>query len=115
MNNQERFVYFESGELQRSTQMELLDWAGYWTSEGLDEIEAPLQKEQTRVAIRMILTDLASMVKKVSRLAISDDIIKAATAGTVTDEMIRTVVVAIMASRLEWLTGVTSVPEEAAE
>ena len=112
MNNRERFNYFESGELQRATQMELLDWAGYWTTEGLDEITDPLQKEQTRVAINMVLSDLPTMVKKVSRLAIADDIIKATPVGGVTEEMIRTIIVAIMANRLEWLTGISTLPEE---
>lgn len=106
MNNQERYAYWESGELQKETQMELLDWAGYWTTEGLDEITDPTQKEQTRAAINLILCDLPTMVKKVSRLAISDDVIKATEAGGVTEEMVHTIVVAIMAQRLEWLTGI---------
>ena len=112
MNNRQRYEYFESGQLQRSTQMELLDWAGYWTTQGLDEITDPTQKEQTRAAINLILSELPTMVKKVSRMAISDDAIKAAEPGAVTEEMIHTIIVAIMARRLEWLTGIRASESE---
>jgi len=113
MNNNERYEYFNSGQLQRSVQMELLDWAGYWTTAGLDEITDPLQRQQTRVAINMILIDQGGgMVAKVSRLAISADVFKTKSASAVTDEDIRAVVVSIMANKLEWLTGVTSLPPE---
>ena len=112
MTNQERYTYFESGVLQRATQMELLDWAGYWTTEGLDEITDRLQKEQTRVAINMILTDTGNMTKKVARLAISYEVFKTKAAADITDEDIRLTVVNIMANKLVWLTGISSVAEE---
>ena len=107
MTNDERWTYFESGVLQRITAIELLDWAGYWTTAGLDEITDPLQKEQTRQAIRLILTDLSYAIKVVASLAISDDAIRACDAGSVPEAVIHTVVVSIMANKLEWLTGVS--------
>ena len=112
MTNQERYTYFESGVLQRATQMELLDWAGYWTTEGLDEITDRLQKDQTRVAINMILTDTGNMTKKVARLAISYEVFKTKAAADITDEDIRLTVVNIMANKLVWLTGISSVAIE---
>ena len=48
MTNQERWEYYESGALQRIVAVQLLDWAGYWTTAGLDPIEDDLQREQTR-------------------------------------------------------------------
>ena len=111
MTNQERYSYFESGVLQRTTAVELLDWAGYWTTTGLGEITDPLQKLQTRSAIRMILTNLAATNKLVAHLAISYDEIKNAEVGEVTDEIIHTVVVSIMATKLEWITGINQVPD----
>lgn len=111
MTNQERWQYFESGELQRVTAVELLDWAGYWTTEGLDEITDPLQKEQTRQAIRLILTELSRTIKIVASLAISDDAIKACDPDNVPESVIHTVIVSIMARKLEWLTGITALPE----
>lgn len=51
------------------------------------------------------------MVQKVSRLAISYDVFKTKTAEAITDEDIRLTVVNIMANKLEWLTGVTSIPQ----
>ena len=113
MTNQERYAYFESGVLQRTTAIELLDWAGYWTTTGLEEIIDPLQKLQTRAAIRMILTNLANTNKLVSHLAISYDEIKEAEVGEVTEAIIHTVVVSIMASKLEWITGINQDPNTA--
>lgn len=115
MTNQERYTYFESGVLQRTTQMELLDWAGYWATEGLDEITDRLQKEQTRVAINMILTDTGNMTKKVARLAISYDVFKTKSAAELTDEDIHLTIVNIMANKLMWLTGISSVAAEEPE
>ena len=112
MTNQERWTYFESGELQRVTAVELLDWAGYWTTAGLSEITDPLQKEQSRQAIRLILTDLSYAIKIVASLAISDDAIKNCEAGLVPEAVIHTVVVSIMANKLEWLTGLQALPDE---
>lgn len=112
MTNQERWQYFESGELQRVTAVELLDWAGYWTTEGLDEITDPLQKEQTRQAIRLILTELSYTIKIVASLAISDEAIKSCPVDNVPESVIHTVIVGIMARRLEWLTGITEITVE---
>lgn len=112
MTNEQRYVYFESGKLQKATEIELLDWAGYWATAGLDEITDPLQKMQTKVAINLILSDLGNMIKKVSRLAISDDRIKSAVPEGITDVDIHLVVVGIMAAKLSWLTGIEKLPEE---
>lgn len=111
MNNKERYEYFNSGELQRATAIELLDWAGYWATTGLDEITDSLQKEQTRQAIRMILTNLGSTNKIVSHLAISYDDLKNVEANHITDTIIRTIVTNIMTFKLEWVTGIRELPE----
>ena len=105
MTNQERWRFFESGELQRVTAIELLDWAGYWTIAGLDEITDETQKQQSREAIHMILNSLSQVTKIVASMVISDDAIRNAEAGTITEAMIRPVIVSIMANRLEWVTG----------
>ena len=112
MTNQERWQYYESGQLQRSVAVQLLDWAGYWTTAGLDEITDPLQKEQTKLTIRMILTNLSYVIKIVTNLAISDDTIKEAEINSITESMIRTVIVSILASKLEWVTNISELPEE---
>lgn len=112
MNNRERYEYFESGKLQRAVQIELLDWAGYWAEFWPDGLDDELLKLQTKEAVSRILSDLATMTKKVSRLAISADAIKSADPDGVTDAIIHTVVVQIMARRLAWLTGITEVPPE---
>ena len=111
MTNEERYIYFESGKLQKSTEIELLDWAGYWTTAGLDSVTDPLQKAQMKAAINLILNDLGMMIRKVSRLAISDDLFKTAVPEGITDADIRQVVVSIMASKLAWLTGIEALPE----
>ena len=106
MDNKQRWEYFESGQLQQKVAIQLLDWAGYWTSIGLDPIEDPLQKEQTRKAIFMILDDRGYTVKIVSSMVISMDEIKEKTPEQITDAVVYSCVVSIMASRLEWLTGI---------
>lgn len=108
MNNKERWEYYESGELQRIVAVQLLDWAGYWTTAGLDSIEDDLQKEQSRQAIKMILEDLSYAVKVVTAMLISDPVIKNGIPGYISENDIYTAVVSIMASRLEWLTGITA-------
>lgn len=110
MTNQERWNYYQSGELQRMTAVELLDWAGYWTNAGLDSITDPLKKEQTKYAIDLILKDLSGTLKVVSALAISDSTIKDCPAGTVTEQIVSTVVTVIMSTKLAWITGIESVP-----
>lgn len=109
MTNHERFAYFESGQLQEAVEIELLDWAGYWTTAGLDSITDALQKEQTAEAIRMILNDLGYMVKVTAELAISDSEIKNAEPDGVTESMIYGAVTAILANKLAWITGITAV------
>lgn len=106
MTNEQRYEYFESGKLQKAVEIELLDWAGYWAAYFPGEITDPLQQRQTKKAIELILGDLGQMIRKVSRLAISDDRIKSAAPEGITDADIRTVVVSIMASKLAWLTGI---------
>ena len=111
MTNHERYTYFESGALQEAVEIELLDWAGYWTTAGLDSITDPLQRAQTAEAIRLILNDLGYMDKVVSELAISDDAIKAAAPDGVTESMIYAAVTSILANKLSWITGITELPE----
>ena len=108
MTNSERWEYYESGALQRIVAVQLLDWAGYWTTAGLDPIEDDLQREQTRQAIKMILEDLSYAVKVVTAMLISDPVIKNGIPGYIPESEIYTAVVSIMASRLVWLTGVTA-------
>lgn len=115
MNNSERYTYFESGELHRAIAIELLDWAGYWATAGLDEIIDPLQKLQTREAIRRILTELGQTNKIVASLAISYDEIKNAQVGQVTPAIIKGIVNNIMAFKLAWITGISKLPEEQGE
>ena len=107
MDNQERYNYFNSGILQRSVIIELLDWAGYWTTAGLDSITDPLLKEQTKYAINMILNDLGHTSKVVSHMAISYSDIKDAIEPT--EQNIHNVVTNIMSFKLEWITGITEV------
>lgn len=111
MTNSERYTYFESGALQEAVEIELLDWAGYWTTAGLDSITDPLQKAQTAEAIRLILNDLQYMVKVVTELAISDSAIKSASPDGVTEAMIYSAVTAILANKLAWITGITEITE----
>lgn len=110
MTNKERYTYFESGQLQEGVEIELLDWAGYWTTAGLDTITDPLQKTQTTEAIRLILNDLAYMVKVTSELAISDSAIAQAAPDGVTVSIIHSVVTSILANKLAWITGITELP-----
>ena len=111
MTNEERWTLYDSGEFHRSIGIELLDWAGYWTSAGLDGISDPLLKAQTKQAIQIILTDLSYANKVVASLAISDATIKNAQVDAITELMIRGVVTSIMSYRLEWITGIDHVEE----
>lgn len=112
LTKSERFDYLNSGKPQRITQVCLLDWASYWTTAGLDSITDALQKAQTKEAIRLILSDLGTMTTKVSRLVIGDEAIAAAEPDAVTEAMINTAVVSIMAQKLAWLTGIEELEEE---
>ncbi len=109
MTNQERFEYFESGKLQRAVEIELLDWAGYWTTAGTSGIGDPLQRVQTDAMILLILRSLSECIKQVSALAISHDEIKTA-AGDPSETVIRGIVTNILTFKLSWLTGITELP-----
>ena len=106
MTNEERFVYFESGALQQLCEIELLDWAGYWTTAGLGGITDPTLKEQTRAAIAIILYGLDEMIMKVSRLAISDSLFKTKPLSEITPADVSAVITSIMTYKLEFLTGI---------
>lgn len=110
MTNEQRFEYFESGKLQRAVEIELLDWAGYWTTAGTGSIEDPLQRAQTEQMILLILRNLPEYIKQVSRLAISYDEIKTAT-GDPTEATIRGIVTNVLTFKLEWLTGIKELGE----
>ena len=113
MTSEERWAYFNTGVLQSMTAIELLDWAGYWTMEGVDSIENALLKQQTKIAIDRILTDLGYMNKVVSNLAISyEEIQNAPSTAAITQSMIHSIVVNIMATRISWLTDLFELPEE---
>ena len=109
MTNQERWTLYENGEFRQDIAIELLDWAGYWTTAGLDPIEDTLQKAQTRRAIQMILEDISYVLKIVDGLVISDDAIKAASPEDVTPEFIHPIIVSIMANKLAWITGISEI------
>ena len=109
MNNEQRYYYFESGKLQRAVEIELLDWAGYWATVGVESITDPLQRAQTKQMILLILRSLPEYIKQAARLAISYDEIKNAVEPT--EANIHSVVTNIMTFKLGWLTGITSIPE----
>lgn len=109
MTKEERRTYYDSGTFQRSVGMELLDWAGYWTSAGmLDAITDPIQKKQMMWAIQVILTDLSYATKIVSALAMSYSDIKNAVVPT--ELNIQSVVTNIMTYKLEWITNIHEEP-----
>ena len=111
MTNAERWTLYESGDLHRAIAVALLDWAGYWTTAGVDGIQDTLTKEQTKQAIRIIVTDLSYANKVVASLAISDNTLKNAEVNEITEGMINSVVTSIMTYKLAWLTGVETVEE----
>ena len=110
MTNQERWNLYDSGELHQAIAIELLDWAGYWASVGVESIEDETQRLQSRRAIRMILEDPSYTIRIVTGLFVSDDDVKNAT--EITEQLIHAVVVRIMAGRLEWITDVFPPEEE---
>lgn len=112
MTNQERWNLYESGVLHQSIAVALLDWAGYWTSAGVDGITDPLLRAQTKQAINIIVTDLSYANKVVASLAISDSVFKETTVEDVTEEMVLGVVTNIMTYKLAWLTGIDHIDEE---
>lgn len=109
MNKRERFDYYNAGKLQPIVQICLLDWLAYWTTNGIDTIEDPLLRTQTAAVIDMLLTDLNGITAKVAELAMGEEQIK--TAAEPSESDINTAVVAIMATRLRWLTGIDSIAE----
>ena len=108
MTTQERWELYENGEFRQTVAIKLLDWAGYWTTAGLDGIESTLQKKQTERAIDMIIHDLGYVIGTVVSLIISDPAIKEA--NVITEEMINNAVVSVMAYKLPWITGITELP-----
>ena len=104
MTNQERWNLYDSGELHQAIAIELLDWAGYWASVGVENIEGALLRTQSRRAISMILEDPGYTIRIVTGLFVSDDDVKNAT--EITDQLVHTVVVRIMAGSLEWVTDI---------
>lgn len=109
MTNQERFEYFESGKLQRMVEIELLDWAGYWTTAGTESITDPLQRKQTDEMILLILRVLSECIKQVSCLVISYDEIKTFI-GDPSETIVHNIVTNILTFKLAWLTGITELP-----
>ena len=109
MTNHERWDLFESGEFRQIIGIKLLDWAGYWTTAGLDGIQDNLQKAQMKSAINMVVQDLGYVMKVVASLAVSDPAI--VQSEEVSEEMIGSVVTAIMSNKLLWVTGVDKVYE----
>ena len=105
MTNQDRFIYYNSGELQPMVQIELLDWMAYWTTAGVDGIQDALLRAQTAEAIRSIMSDLNGMTNKVSMLAMGEAVIKDALHPT--EANIKTAVTSIMTNKLRWLTGIS--------
>ena len=89
MTNQERWELYESGELHRAIAVELLDWAGYWASAGVDGIQDELLRAQTKQAVNIILTDLSYANKVVASLAISDASFKNLTQEEITETIIK--------------------------
>ncbi len=109
MTNQERWNLYDSGTLRQSIAIELLDWAGYWASIGVENIEGELLRQQSRRAVRMILEDPSYTIRIVTGLFVSDDEVK--NASEITEQLIHTVVVRIMAGRLQWITDIYPVEE----
>lgn len=109
MTNQERWELYENGELRQDIAIELLDWAGYWSGPGVidSEITDDLLKRQTRQAVKMILEDISYCIRITVGMFISDDDVKNASVEDITEALIHTVIVRIMATKLEWLTGIS--------
>lgn len=111
MTNQERWNLFESGSYRQTISLSLLDWAGYWSGQGVidAEISDETQKAQTREAVRIIATDLSRATKITASLVISDETIIEAEQPS--EALIRQAVVKVMAQKLEWLTGIRQIDE----
>ena len=109
MTDNERWELYEDGTFRQTIGIKLLDWAGYQTIIDHSQESALVQAQKKR-AIDMILQDLGYIVKIVSGLVISDPGIKQAT-PPVTDELVKSIVDAVMQNQLAWITGIDSVPE----
>ena len=107
MTKRERYEYYNSGELQPVVQICLLDWLNYWSAPNAPLPSDPTLRAQTEAAVELLLTDLEAMTRKVSELAIGEDVIK--DADEPTEAEIDYAVTLIMSTRLRWLTGIESV------
>lgn len=107
MNKQDRFNYYNSGKLQPVVQVCLLDWMNYWVNTNIEEeITDPLLLQQTKAEINLLLNDLNTQTQKVSEIVFSDSRIVEVVEEDITETLINTVVVSVMANCLRWLTGI---------
>ena len=107
MTNKERWEFYESADFRQVVAIKLLDWAGYWATAGVDGIDNPLLKAQTKRAVNMVVTELGYVTGIVVSLAISDSSI--VQAEEVSEEIIGSVVTSIMSYKLAWVTGIDTV------
>ena len=105
MIKDERWAYFESGELQRKVAIDLIDWAGYWTNTGIDGIESEVQRRQMRFCINQILTDLSYIIRIVATIAMSYPAIKDAVEAP-SEADIAATVNDIMSFRIAWVADI---------
>lgn len=110
MTKQERFEYYNSGKLQPVVQVCLLDWMNYWVNTDIEaEITDPLLLAQTKAEINLLLNDLNNQTQKVSEIVFGDSRIAEAEESAITETLINTVVVSVMANCLRWLTGIEAI------
>lgn len=110
MNKQERFDYYNSGKLQPVVQVCLLDWMNYWVNTDIEaEITDPLLLAQTKAEINLLLNDLNNQTTQVSMIVFGDSRIAEVEESAITETLINTVVVSVMANCLRWLTGIEAV------
>lgn len=107
MTKQERYDYYNSGKLQPVVQVCLLDWMNYWVNTNIEEqITDPLLLAQTKAEINLLLNDLNSQTNQVSSIVFGDSRIAEVEESAITEALINTVVVSVMANCLRWLTGI---------
>ena len=111
MTTQERWALYENGEFRQTIAVKLLDWAGYWTTAGIDGITEPLLKAQTKRAVEMVVQDLSYVIGIVTSLAISDSAIASIEVEEVTEAIIASVITTIMTYKLAWVTGIFDLPQ----
>ena len=110
MNKNELYDYYNSGKLQPIVQMCLVSWLNYWCNANIEqEIQDPLLLAQTKAEINLLLSDLQGQTVKVSILVLGDSRISGVDESEITEEIINTVVVSIMARCLRWLTGIEQI------